>query len=59
MKNWLNPSKAAPAALLLLSVVCAPNAFGVNGISSNALQQISALIADTVMRYLRPMLKRT
>src|SRR5690242_3863076 len=46
MKNWLNPPKAALAALLLLSVVCAPNAFGVNGISSNALQQISALIGE-------------
>jgi uncharacterized repeat protein (TIGR01451 family) len=46
MKKWLNPPQAAFAALLLLSVVCAPNAFGVNGISSNALQQISALIAE-------------
>ena len=46
MKNWLYPPKAAFAALLLLSALSAPSAFGVGGISSNALQQISALIAE-------------
>jgi uncharacterized repeat protein (TIGR01451 family) len=46
MKNWPYPPKAAFATLLLLAALSARSALGVSGISSNALQQISALIAE-------------
>jgi uncharacterized repeat protein (TIGR01451 family) len=50
MKNWLYPPKAAFAGLLLSLALSAPSARGVDGISSNAMQQISALIAEKYTR---------
>jgi uncharacterized repeat protein (TIGR01451 family) len=50
MKKCLYSSKAAFAALLLSLALIGPSAFGVDGISSNALQQISALIGDKFSR---------
>src|SRR5262249_35491628 len=50
MKNWLFPPKAAFAGLLLSLALSAPSALGVSGISSNAMQQISALIAEKATR---------